>query len=371
MLKYLPILVGFVIGLVTNFIAILMMFRPHKKRPWLFFWSQGLVPKEREALAQSVGEAVGNELLSPEQLEHLVTGPEGRQRTREMLDRLLEATTEKLAQRPLAELLGTVAWNDWAENIRSYLSQSERKQELHAWLVVLIKDRILELATQSVEEVMGSESLTEVEKLMASRLTKSKIAQKADTFVQKSKYIFTPSTIVSWLFKDENRTAVEKAADDLARFLIDSLRERKVDNLLGFEAQAEADKIADEAATRILEHFSSPENVHKFVDALRKQLAPFLQETPIMLSEKVDPVLIESIREHLEEIVHNLLRDNTAAVVRAMNLSGIVEERVCAYPISDLEKLVLEISGKHLKWITLWGGILGALLGALQLVLPR
>ncbi len=371
MLRYLPIIVGFVIGLVTNFIAILMMFRPHKKRPWLFFWPQGLVPKERAALAQSVGEAVGKELLSPEQIEQLVTGPEGRERTRQMLDKLLEATTEKLAQRPLAEILGSVAWNEWAENIRTYLTEPDRQKELHAWLVELLQERILDLATKSVEEVMGQEALVEVEKLMAGRLRKSTLAQKADDFVQKSKYIFTPSTLVNWLYGEKDRSAVERAADDLARFLLDSIRERKVDNLLGFEAEKQARKVAEDAASRIIEHFSSPDNVHKFVDSLREQLAPFLQETPIVLSEKIDPVLLDSIRGHLEELVHGLLRDNTAAVVRALNVSGIVEERVGAYPISDLERLVLDISGKHLKWITLWGGILGALLGALQLVLPR
>ena len=64
-MRWLPVVLGFLIGLVTNWIAIVMLFRPHRRRPWLFFWPQGLVPRERRALAQSVGEAVGGELLSP------------------------------------------------------------------------------------------------------------------------------------------------------------------------------------------------------------------------------------------------------------------------------------------------------------------
>jgi len=288
----LPIVVGFAIGLVTNFIAILMMFRPHERRPWLFFWQQGLVPRERRALAESVGAAVGQELLSPEQIEQLVAGPEGRERTHRLLDQVVAAATANLAQRPLSELLGAVAWHEWAERVTTYLSDPERRKQLHAWLTKVIAEHVLTQAAKSVEEVMGPEAMNQVEELLARRLRVSTLAKKADAFVTKSRYFFTPSLLVSWLYGDENRSAVERAADDLARLLIDSIRERKVDSLLGFEARDQADQVAAEAASRILDHLSSPENARRFVDDLHRQLAPFLAETPLVLSQQVEPELL-------------------------------------------------------------------------------
>ena len=64
-----PVLVGAVIGYITNWLAIKMLFRPHEEKRIFGFhipFTPGLIPKERARIAKSVGEAVGNYLLSPE-----------------------------------------------------------------------------------------------------------------------------------------------------------------------------------------------------------------------------------------------------------------------------------------------------------------
>lgn len=56
-----PILTGFV-GYFTNYLAIKMLFRPHK-RGWYSLGWQGVIPRNREKLAKEIGKLVGNELL--------------------------------------------------------------------------------------------------------------------------------------------------------------------------------------------------------------------------------------------------------------------------------------------------------------------
>jgi len=64
-----PIIVGAIIGYITNWLAIKMLFRPYNKK-YIFGikmpFTPGLIPKEKERIAKSVGSAVGEHLLTPE-----------------------------------------------------------------------------------------------------------------------------------------------------------------------------------------------------------------------------------------------------------------------------------------------------------------
>ncbi|KEI08337.1 hypothetical protein Z957_07375 [Clostridium sp. K25] len=62
-------IVGAVIGYITNWLAIKMLFRPHKEKRIFGIkipFTPGLIPKEQGRIAKSVGDAVGNHLLTKE-----------------------------------------------------------------------------------------------------------------------------------------------------------------------------------------------------------------------------------------------------------------------------------------------------------------
>jgi uncharacterized membrane protein YheB (UPF0754 family) len=72
-----PVLTGAVIGYITNWLAIKMLFRPLNevrifgiKVPF----TPGLIPKERNRIAKSIGDAVGTHLLNPETLAEALCG---------------------------------------------------------------------------------------------------------------------------------------------------------------------------------------------------------------------------------------------------------------------------------------------------------
>lgn len=46
--------IGAMIGWITNYIAIKMLFRPYKEMNFLFFKIQGLIPKRRSEIAISL-----------------------------------------------------------------------------------------------------------------------------------------------------------------------------------------------------------------------------------------------------------------------------------------------------------------------------
>jgi len=70
----LPPVMGAVIGLFTNYLAIKMLFRPFKPVYFLGFrlpFTPGVIPKEHKKLAEKIGLTVGDHLLSNESLHEL------------------------------------------------------------------------------------------------------------------------------------------------------------------------------------------------------------------------------------------------------------------------------------------------------------
>jgi uncharacterized membrane protein YheB (UPF0754 family) len=69
-------------GWVTTWIAIKMLFHPRKPVKILWFRIQGIFPKNQRLIAEKLGQVVGKELLSFDEIEQKVTNPENLQKLR-------------------------------------------------------------------------------------------------------------------------------------------------------------------------------------------------------------------------------------------------------------------------------------------------
>lgn len=86
--------IGAMIGWITNYIAIKMLFRPYKEINFLFFKIQGLIPKRRSEIAESVAQTVQNELISLKDITNTLDSDEIEERMGEIIDKILEAKLE-------------------------------------------------------------------------------------------------------------------------------------------------------------------------------------------------------------------------------------------------------------------------------------
>jgi len=85
--------VGAVIGYITNDIAIRMMFRPHRAKYFLGIhipFTPGIIPKEKDRIASSIGKAVSENLMNREVLEKSLLSDE-------MLEKMNDAIDEFIA----------------------------------------------------------------------------------------------------------------------------------------------------------------------------------------------------------------------------------------------------------------------------------
>ena len=89
--------VGAVIGYVTNYVAIKLLFRPYKpvKIGNLTVFPQGVIPREKESLARKVGEVVKDYILSEEEVKKIVSQEEVRNEIADFIDTKIELILEK------------------------------------------------------------------------------------------------------------------------------------------------------------------------------------------------------------------------------------------------------------------------------------
>ena len=78
------------IGWVTNFIAIKMLFHPRKPIKLLFFTLQGIFPKRQQALAQKIGALVANELFSIQDIKKSLITDKNLEGVNELIDQKIE-----------------------------------------------------------------------------------------------------------------------------------------------------------------------------------------------------------------------------------------------------------------------------------------
>lgn len=69
-----PPISGAIIGWITNYVAIKLLFRPHAPVRVLGWKIQGVIPKRRKEIARSIARAIEKELLSSEDLAKALGG---------------------------------------------------------------------------------------------------------------------------------------------------------------------------------------------------------------------------------------------------------------------------------------------------------
>lgn len=155
---------GAFIGWITNRLAIVMLFRPHRpiRIPLLGLEIQGLIPRRRRELARALARAVEDDLLSVDDiLDRLAT----QERRDEVVASLLAAAGERIRDRVQAFIPERVV-----SLVLGFFSQYARR-EIRAYLdrsVDMLSERFredLDLAGM-VESKIAGLPLAEVERLV-------------------------------------------------------------------------------------------------------------------------------------------------------------------------------------------------------------
>jgi uncharacterized membrane protein YheB (UPF0754 family) len=167
MLIYTLPLIGALIGWLTNYIAIKMLFHPRDEVRFFFIPIQGAFPKRQKDFARKLGQIVSEELVS---VEDLTAHLKEKATSQAILDHIAMRLEEAIATRlPRAfPMLAMLMSGDKAEKIKSFLRaqigslneelidklSSELEEELDVHRIV--EEKVAAFSSDKLEEILFS-----------------------------------------------------------------------------------------------------------------------------------------------------------------------------------------------------------------------
>lgn len=98
-------IVAALIGWITNYLAVKMIFRPHRPVRILGLTLQGLVPRRQKELARSIGETVERDLISGKDVTKLLQSPEMQRQIEQLVESQVELfIRDKLSAVPMVSM---------------------------------------------------------------------------------------------------------------------------------------------------------------------------------------------------------------------------------------------------------------------------
>ncbi|GHT92411.1 hypothetical protein FACS1894140_4390 [Spirochaetia bacterium] len=326
---FIPPLAGAVIGYITNVVAIRMLFRPLNairvfgiRLPF----TPGILPRQRHQLAESIGRMVERELLTPEIIR----------------ERLAQEDVCLKAAARIAEYTEKTTIRDLEGIIVTYLSS--RAEHIGALLVPAAKKSFPQAADRVIRFLKRNDIHTELEIqgriFLSSALLKFSVFQRF--FISAGQYDRTLSD------------KMPEIIDDLINQLEELFRDNTIrDRLIALGADALKSALAGENSAGALARFiSSIVPIHADMK-VKEILEPLGLGDPVILADKL--LLIAS--------------DQVEAALASINVRTLVSDRIDSLDMLKVEGIVLDVMANQLKWIDVFGAILGFGIGVFQAVL--
>ncbi|QUR95102.1 DUF445 domain-containing protein [Macrococcoides canis] len=358
-------LIGSLIGGFTNFIAIKMLFRPFE--PKFLFGKQlpftpGLIPKRRNELSLKIGDMVTHHLLTPEVFKEKLMTPQ----TEQLLKRMLNKQVQDLKE-------GQYSIDDFAQRFNIDIT-NVAESKVHNKVDQLLQEKIETYQSESIEallpqglkdkidsKVEGAPELI-IEKLRAyvnSESGYNDIMQMIDRFfMEKGRLV---SMIQMFMTQEMIAERVIKEVNALSE-------EPKIRSIIEIELKKEYARIM--AMTP--ESLVAAQDITRFKEELNSNIVRTMHIDHYMKTPLY--TLVPQAFQYVEaeggnRLIHYVMTktaDNIAVILEKIHIAEIIKDQIDNFELSFLEKLVIEISSKELKLITLLGFLLGGIIGVFQ-----
>jgi uncharacterized membrane protein YheB (UPF0754 family) len=167
----------------------------------------------------------------------------------------------------------------------------------------------------------------------------------------------------------------EDVADRLAGFFdrsLGSLRKKTVsaaaNDLLGMDERAIAQALSQMVQSMLTARDTGGHLVEELAGVVNRYLDNHADETVGELLA-IAPETKDRIDEYASDRLLGVLDRKVPDILTTIDVKAMVVQRINSLDVAQVERLLLMVIAKHLKWINLFGGILGALIGMSQLIL--
>jgi uncharacterized membrane protein YheB (UPF0754 family) len=296
-----------------------MLFHPYKsvKLFGITIWPQGMIPRHREKLAQSIGNAVGNELVSQQTVFDALFETDFFQRkvedfvgvyTNDLLGRVYPSFIDALPSQARAPILDTISALQYrlAEYIAEMLKSEETSEAIERFVDKQVDellerrvgdmvkdesvDRVLDFVEERVQRLTATDDFeTKVHEFVSGRL--DDLARSSATLAE----TFTPETIS--FIKDR----IDQQVPPIVHHLADIATSQSTSKRIGGLIKLEVDQYYEQLSL-FKKIFISRERIHREVDELVNKTLPkrveeylrgpaFEQEAEEFLNATIDKVM--------------------------------------------------------------------------------
>ena len=285
------IVVATIHGYGAAWLAIWMLFHPYKsvKLLGITIWPQGMIPRHREKLAESIGNAVGNELVSQQTVFDALFETDFFQRkvedfvsayTNELLSRVYPSFIDALPSQARAPILDTISALQY--RLAEYIAEMLKSEETAAAIENFVDKQVDELLDRRVGDVVKDESLDRVLNFVEQqlqRLTSTDgfetqvhefVSGRLDELSRSSATLaetFTPETIV--FIKDRIDQQVPPIVHHLAEIATSPTTRKQIGGLIKLEVDQYYEQLS-----LLKKIFISRDRIHREVDELVNKTLP-------------------------------------------------------------------------------------------------
>ncbi|WP_315283420.1 DUF445 family protein [Fusobacterium hwasookii] len=159
------IIISGAIGWITNWVAIKMLFRPHKEINFGLFKIQGLIPKRRAEIGTGIANIIQNELISVKDVISNIDRVEFSKRLDDLIDDVLDKNLKKKVKEkfPLLQMFfSDKVAKDVGNTIKDIVMENQEKifeifsnyAEENIDFEVIISDKISNFSLDKLEEII-------------------------------------------------------------------------------------------------------------------------------------------------------------------------------------------------------------------------
>jgi uncharacterized membrane protein YheB (UPF0754 family) len=357
-------------GYGAAWLAIWMLFHPYKplKLFGVTVWPQGMIPRHRERLAQSIGNAVGNELVSQETVFNALFETPFFQKkveefvntyTADLLATVYPSFIEALPAGARAPILDTISGLQY--RLADYIALMLKSEETAIAVERFVDARIDDLLSRRVDDTLSAKAFNDIVHFLDERfqrlVTEEGFEQKVRDFVSGRlddlarsnatlAETFTPETIA--LIKER----VDQQVPPIVHHLADIATSQNTRRQIGALIKHEVDDYYQQLSL-LKKIFISRERIHREVDDLVNKTLPrrveeylrgpaFEQEAESFLNSSIDKLLGRPLIEivgQLEPEKFEMVKDQITE--RLLEIAGSNELRrsFSAYASDALERL--------------------------------
>ena len=378
------------VGIGTNSIAIRMLFRP--LRPTVF-GRQGLIPRNKTAIADSIAIETEKRLLNIEIImEHIE-----RKRIVEQTIESVVATAENwLAREQNRRIVADSVlglYNQYADRLFTWLARSAE-----AWLAELARrpgtaERIWLVLKPRLKAFFESGHLKRQTAAWILEHLVSRAPELAELLTQALDRYIDGQTVWKQLLLQGVRRLSGIRPEDIKKMLLDFLHDPGTydmvvglveNNLLAIESYFEQDQVRERVLhlQQWLEEMVLTATRTRAIPALRERIDTWLNGPDAWMEIdryvhgilKTVPPRLQLFLQRPENI--KKIQDIIPDIIERLNIRTIVAENIEGQRTEDFESMIVRIAGENLAAIEVIGGFLGLLAGvallkpAFLLILP-